>query len=282
MGCFKEVEHNVFTNTRVSLILQSKSNAGCHVRHHSQDVSKYAGVLYESMTDPEFARSHDVDKAPRVFALRKDGTEDTYWEMIKNDNFHRGMVGHSEIVGASAVLHHYPWDDVSSVVDIGSGIGAFSIPLAKMFPHLRITDQDLPEIIKQAQTAWERDAPEALLDDHVEFVALDFFQGVPVAGKDVYYLRNIIHDWPGAEETQILCNVRKAMESNSRVLIHECVLFHSTGTDGLSVAPEPMLPNFGAGSRTAYHQDLTMWFSLNAKERTVDELKIIGQVASIA
>ena len=47
-------------------------------------------------------------------------------------------------------------------------------------------------------------------------------------------------------------------------------------------APEPMLPNFGAGSRTAYHQDLTMWFSLNAKERTVDELKIIGQVASIA
>jgi 2-polyprenyl-3-methyl-5-hydroxy-6-metoxy-1,4-benzoquinol methylase len=37
------------------------------------------------------------------------------------------------------------------VVDIGSGIGSFSMPLATMFPHLTITNQDLPEIIEEAQ-----------------------------------------------------------------------------------------------------------------------------------
>ena len=37
------------------------------------------------MIDPEFATSYKADKAPRVFAFKKDGMEDNYWEMIKND-----------------------------------------------------------------------------------------------------------------------------------------------------------------------------------------------------
>jgi hypothetical protein len=42
-----------------------------------------------------------------------------------------------------------------------------------------------------------------------------------------------------------------------------------------------MLSNFGAGTHTAYHQDMAMWLVCNAKERTLNELKIIGQVHSI-
>jgi len=44
----------------------------------------------------------------------------------------------------------YPLWWILDLVDIGSG-GAFTMPLAKMFPHLRITNQDLPEIIMQAK-----------------------------------------------------------------------------------------------------------------------------------
>ncbi|KAG0703306.1 S-adenosyl-L-methionine-dependent methyltransferase [Suillus ampliporus] len=260
------------------------------------------------MIDAEFSRSHEVDKAPRVFAFRQEGLKDDYWEMIKNDDerrdiFHRAMLGQSEMMGASAVLHQYPWDDVSSVVDIGSGIGAFSIPLAKMFPRLRITNQDLPEVIIQAKNAWEKNAPETLLDGRVEFVPLNFLEDVPVAGKDVYYLRHILHDWPDVEATIILRNIRKAMGPSSVVLIHDCVLFHTfqepgAGTNGLSVlslavhpdislfhdhkAPEPMLPNFGAGSHRTYQTDLTMWFAFNSEERTLDELKVIAGDAGLA
>ncbi|KAJ8588309.1 S-adenosyl-L-methionine-dependent methyltransferase [Rhizopogon salebrosus TDB-379] len=291
MGCFKEVEQDVFANTRVSLILKSTNNAGCTARI-VHDFSKYAGVLYETMTDQEFARSRKIDKAPRGFALRKDGIQESYWEMIKNDDekrdiFHRAMIGHMEIIGAAAVLHQYPWHQVSSVVDIGSGIGAFSMPLAKMFPHLTITNQDLPEAINLAQETWERDAHEALLDGRVEFVAFNFLEDLPVAGQDVYYLANVLHDWPDAEATTILQNIRKVMGQNSRVLIHEMVLFHTVQVpgvqiNGLSIAPEPLLPNFGAGSHRVYHQDLGMWFLLNAKERTLDEFKTLGVNAGLA
>ncbi|KAJ8588308.1 S-adenosyl-L-methionine-dependent methyltransferase [Rhizopogon salebrosus TDB-379] len=291
MGCFKEVEQDVFANTRVSLTLKSRSNFGC-MAQIAHDFSKYATVLYETMTDPEFASSREVDKAPRGFALRKDGRTDSYWEAIKNDAewrdvFHKGMFGLQEIFGAPAVLHQYPWHNVSSVVDIGCGVGAISMPLAKMFPHLSITNQDLPEIIREAQIRWEKNATEALLGGRVEFLAFNFLEEVPIAGKDVYYLRMIIHDWPDAEATTILRNIRKVMGPNSRVLIHESVLFHTVQEpgvqiDGLSIAPKPMLPNFGAGTHRAYHQDLGMWCLFNAKERTLDEFKTLGSTADLA
>ncbi|KAG2131803.1 O-methyltransferase-domain-containing protein [Suillus clintonianus] len=289
MGCFKEVERDVFANNRLSLILQSANNTGCYARLHTEDISKFAGVVYETMIDDEFSRSHEADKSPQVFAFRKEGIKGNYFEVMRDDeerrvNFQRAMLGQSDILGASTVLHHYHWDDVSSVVDVGSGIGAFSTPLAKMFPHLRITNQDLPEVMVQAKNAWEKSAPEALLDGRVEFISINFLEEVPVVGKDVYYLRHVIHNWPDTEATTILRNIRKAMGQNSRVLIHDCAISHTlqtpsgAGTNGLSIAPEPMLPNFGAGSHRAYQTDLTMWFALNSKERTLDELKVIGQV----
>ncbi|KAG1883837.1 O-methyltransferase-domain-containing protein [Suillus subluteus] len=287
MGCFKEVERDVFANTRLSLILKSTNNTGCLAGLHSQDVPKYAGVLYESMIDEEFAHSHEPDKAPWVLALRKEGMKgNNHWELFKNNDekreaFQRAMLGLNEMVGASAVLHHYPWDNISSVVDIGSGIGTFSTPLAKMFPHLKITNQDLPQVLLQAQNVWKKTAPEALLDGRVEFVPFNFLEDVPVTGKDVYYLRNIIHNWPDRDATTILRNIRKVMGPNSRVLIHDCVFFHTLqepdiGTDGLSTAPEPMLPNFGAGAHRSYQMDMTMWLIHNTKERTLSELKILG------
>ncbi|KAG2039958.1 S-adenosyl-L-methionine-dependent methyltransferase [Suillus americanus] len=289
MGFFKEVERDIFANNRLSLILKSTNNTGYYARLHSQDVSKYAGVVYETMIDEEFSRSHELDKAPRVFAFRKEGMKDPYYKAMEDNAFHRAMLGLSDMLGTSAVLHHYPWNDISSVVDVGSGTGAFSTPLAKMFPHLRITNQDLPNVMVLAQNAWEKNAPvtETLLDGRMEFIPIDFLEDAPVVGKDVYYLRHILHNWPDAEATTILRNIRKAMGPSSRVLIHDCVMSHTlqrpgVGTNGLSVAPEPMLPNFGAGSHNTYQMDLTMWFTFNSKERTFEELEIIGAAAGLA
>ena len=45
--------------------------------------------------------------------------------------------------------------------------------------------------------AWKTNAPETLLDGRVEFVALNFFEGVPVVGKDVYYVRILTYDIHG-------------------------------------------------------------------------------------
>lgn len=123
---------------------------------------------------------------------------------------------------------------------------------------------------------WEKEAFEALREKRVEFLTLDFSKEAPVPGKDVYYLRNIIHDWPDAEAAVILRNISKAMEPHSRLLIHDYVIAGANRRPdeeqlGIDIAPEPMLPNFGAGNSRKYQQDLNMWILHNAKERTVGD-----------
>ncbi|KAG1857870.1 S-adenosyl-L-methionine-dependent methyltransferase [Suillus tomentosus] len=281
-GCFKEVKRDVFANTRLSLVLKATNNVGFWIKLQ-REFPKYAAVLYETMVDQEFARSDKLERAPRAFALRKEAKNNGFWEMDDEarDIFHKAMMGYSEVQDSSAVLHHYPWDKISSVVDIGSGIGAMSIPLAKTFPHLRITNQDLPEIIELSRNAWETNSPELLLDGRIEFVPLNFLEESPVVGKDVYYLRSIIHDWPDEESMVILHNVRKAMGPNSRVLIRESAAFSSVVSSYIQdhKAPEPTLLNFG--SHTTHQMDMIMWFLNNSKERTLKEFKDIGASAGL-
>ena len=51
----------------------------------------------------------------------------------------------------------------------------------------------------------------------------DFFGSV-VAGRDVYLLSHVIHDWTEDQCVTILGNCRKAMKSGGRLLIVEMVL----------------------------------------------------------
>ena len=50
-----------------------------------------------------------------------------------------------------------------------------------------------------------------------------FFESVP-EGADAYMMRHIIHDWDDDQSATILRNVRKAMSTNSRLLVVESVI----------------------------------------------------------
>lgn len=76
----------------------------------------------------------------------------------------------------------------TKVADIGGGVGNVSIELAKAYPHLNITLQDLEGPIEDAKKLWDRDCPQAIEDERIEFVAKSFFDGV-VEGQDIYYVR---------------------------------------------------------------------------------------------
>ncbi|KIO11687.1 hypothetical protein M404DRAFT_20303 [Pisolithus tinctorius Marx 270] len=276
-GCFIEVDTDVFASNRLSLIMKSSNDCGCLTCIHAQDVSQGAGVLYETLTEPEYAMSYEPDKAPMIYVLKRKGLKGSFFDWMKADakrreNYHYAMIALGPVMGSLSILHHYPWNDVATVCDVGASVGSVSIPLSKAHPHLKITDQDLPEVLEAARSVWEKEAFEALREKRVEFLTLDFFKEAPVPGKDVYYLRHIIHDWPDAEAAVILRNISKAMEPHSRLLIHNYVIAGANRRpDEEQRAPEPMLPNFGAGDSRKYRQDLNMWILHNAKERTVDD-----------
>ncbi|KAI5980951.1 S-adenosyl-L-methionine-dependent methyltransferase [Pisolithus albus] len=285
-GCFSEVDTDTFANNRLSLIMKSSNDCSCLTAIHAQDVSRGAGALYETLTDPEYATSYEPDKAPMIYVLKQKGLKGSFFDWMKADDYHRAMIALGPVMGSLSILHHYPWSEVATVCDVGASIGSVSIPLSKAHPHLKITDQDLPEVLESARDIWQKEAPEALQEQRVEFVTLNFFEEAPVAGKDVYYLRNIIHDWPDAEAAVILRNISKAMGSQSRLLIHDYVITGATRRPDeqhfeIDIAPEPMLPNFGAGNSRKYQQDLNMWILHNAKERSVDDQIALASAAGL-
>jgi len=136
---------------------------------------------------------------------------------------------------------------------------------------------------------WARDYPEAVQENRIEFSDLDFFTQVPVKGKDVYFLRAIIHNWSDREAALILGNLRQALGPHSRILIHDYVLRGlgrkqaeaEAASLGTVVAPEPLLPNFGVGNISMYQADLTMWIVYNAKERMLRNLLELSTAAGL-
>jgi hypothetical protein len=251
-GCYNEVETDTFANNRLSLTFRSENPVHHIIRLRSEVTAKGASVLYETLKDSKTAYSEDPEHAALMYANNKEGITGTFFDYMRQDDakresFHHAMRGLNGVMGTPTLLTQFPFEKYSTVVDVGGGIGAFSLALAKRYKDIKIIIQDLPEVLVQARGVWEGDCPEAVRENRIEFVELDFFTQVPVKDKDIYYLRNIIHDWPDHEATLILRNIRQAMGPHSRVLIHEYVLCALSRTQaeaeaaslGAIVAPEP-------------------------------------------
>ncbi|KAF2151155.1 S-adenosyl-L-methionine-dependent methyltransferase [Myriangium duriaei CBS 260.36] len=163
------------------------------------------------------------------------------------EHFHQFMVVHRW--GMPTWLDTYPYKQAAEgldpervfFVDIGGGFGHQSVALRKMLPDLtsRIVVQDLAATLK--------DAPEHA---GVEMMAYDFFEPQQIKGAKIYYLRNVLHDWPDDRAVTILANVREAMSPDSVLLIDETYL------------PTQNV-HWGQTQR-----DLTMMVTLSAIERT--------------
>jgi tRNA1(Val) A37 N6-methylase TrmN6 len=87
----------------------------------------------------------------------------------------------------------FPWAELgpgATVCDVGGGIGAITMQLAKAYPNLQLKLQDTPERVQQAEThVWPKECPEAIKEQRIEFMAMDFLTESPIKGCDVYYVR---------------------------------------------------------------------------------------------
>ncbi|KAG6884307.1 hypothetical protein C0993_012231 [Termitomyces sp. T159_Od127] len=174
----------------------------------------------------------------------------------------------------------------TTINDMGGGVGLMAMKLVKAFPNLQLKLQDLPDRISQAKTeVWPRLLPSAIAEKRIEFKSMDFLVDSPIADCDVYYLNNIIHDWPDEACVQVLGNIRAVLKPGARVLINEYILQHvhrmDTSDHVSTEAPEPMLPNYGVGRIRQYNADLLVMVLQNGIQRTLKDLIDIGNKANL-
>ncbi|KAJ6631080.1 S-adenosyl-L-methionine-dependent methyltransferase [Mycena sp. CBHHK59/15] len=294
--CFREVDMDVFANNRISIQLLSANPISSLGFHFIEENDQAGTKLVETLADPTWGPSY----APEHSAWNRFSGQPkslfAYWDSqtpearAGGERFGLAMLGWGNTVEASAIVSAYPWahlGDGATVCDVGGGVGTMTMQFAKAHPKLQLKLQDMPDRMVQAKnTIWPAQCPEAIKENRIEFKAINFLTESPISGCDVYYLKNILHDWPDAECITILNGVRKVMKPGSRVLIHEYILQSGNRTSvsesKFTQAPEPMLPNYGVGKVRQYNLDLTMLLCYNAKERTLQELIKLGEASGLS
>ncbi|XP_006460606.1 hypothetical protein AGABI2DRAFT_117546 [Agaricus bisporus var. bisporus H97] len=292
---FQEVSADTFTNNRLSSHLVSSNPLSSFGLHVTDECFKAASSFSDILNDPALTAS--ISPADTAFSKHFDvnGNLFDYYagsstEQLKRaSRFGLGMIGWGDAIEANAVIHDFPWGQLpkgTSVCDVGGGVGNISIQLAKSYPSLHLVLQDLPHQLKFAEEeTWPELCPEAISEHRIEFIPLDFFQESPKRSCDIYYLKNILHDWNDVYCITVLKNVKGAMSSSSRIFIHEFIVRPGhripEGEAKFRQAPEPLLPNYGEARIRQYTMDINMITLLNSKERTLEDFIALGESAGL-
>ncbi|TFK38230.1 S-adenosyl-L-methionine-dependent methyltransferase [Crucibulum laeve] len=294
--CFREVSKDVFANNRLSILLVSSNPLSNLALHFTDECMKSAALLSETLADPEWGPSYSPSQCAFTRFTKYPKPMFEYFEGLdspegarRGARFGLGMMAWGSATEAGAVITEFPWAELgkgATVCDVGGGIGNITMQLAKKYPTLKLILQDLPERIQQAKNeVWPKECPLAIQENRIQFEPIDFFTQSPVKGCDVYYLKNIIHDWPDVDCIKILSSVKKAMGPHSRVLIQEYILRPANRVpddqSNLEQAPEPLLPNYGVGRIRQYNVDVDMMILLNSQERNIDGFIKLGETAGL-
>ena len=154
-----------------------------------------------------------------------------------------------------AVVSAYPFDGISSIVDIAGGVGLLLAMILEAHPKMRGTLYDLPRVIEHA-----KDGPLHNMLDRCAFASGDMFECVPT-GADAYIMKHIIHDWPDDKCIALLQACRRAANRGGKLLVVDHVI-----QPGNEFAPGKFL-------------DLQMLIFPGGKERTEQEFRHIFKAA---
>jgi hypothetical protein len=175
-------------------------------------------------------------------------------EMAKSNQaelFNEGMISVSRMQ-VPALLASYDFSGISTLMDVGGGLGGLICGVLKKYPSMRGILFDLPH----CEEAATRNLTESGLADRCQFVAGSFFESVP-NGADAIVMKSIIHDWNDERCLRILNNCRRALKVGARLLVVDRVM------------PRKLEPT--ADDLAAALMDLNMLRGPGGLERTEEE-----------
>lgn len=155
-----------------------------------------------------------------------------------------------------AVLAAYDFSGISTLMDVGGGLGQLMSAILTKYLSMRGMVFDLPHCAEGAR----KNFSDAGIAERCEFVAGSFFESVP-AGSDAIIMKSIIHDWNDERCVRILQNCHRVLTPGARLLLIDRVM------------PEKLEP--GGGDRFVVLDDLNMLRGPGGCERTPSEFRAL-------
>ncbi|KAK9131927.1 hypothetical protein Scep_011455 [Stephania cephalantha] len=146
--------------------------------------------------------------------------EKTIWNYaVENPEFfiwfNEVMAADSKVTSSVVVTQYKAlFEGVTSLVDVGGGIGLMGRAIAEAFPHIKCSVLDLPHVVASCKGT-----------ENLEFVGGDMFQAIPSA--DALLLKAILHDWTDEDCLKILKRCKEAIlsaEKKGKLIIMDIVM----------------------------------------------------------
>ncbi|XP_061371854.1 isoliquiritigenin 2'-O-methyltransferase-like [Gastrolobium bilobum] len=138
------------------------------------------------------------------------------------------------------------FDGVSTLVDVGGGIGQALKGIISDYPSIKGINFDLPHVVQNAPP-----------HQGIEHIGGDMFECVPEG--DAIMLKEVCHNWSDEKCVKLLKNCYKALPQHGKVIILDCIM--------------PETPNSSTASKHACIADSLMFLTHGGKERTEKELE---------
>ncbi|KAF2499929.1 S-adenosyl-L-methionine-dependent methyltransferase [Lophium mytilinum] len=196
-----------------------------------------------SNTHTPFQKAFNTDLA--CFDWFRSHPEEFEW-LHQAMRLHRG-VSWLDVFPVDKELGKWSEPEKAVFVDVGGGLGQQIVALKEKYPAIaekgKLVLQDLPETIAHVK-AFGKGL------EGIELVAQDFHTPQAVKGARIYYLRNILHDYPDDICVTILGNIRDTMGPESVILVDDCVLTDTGVPWQAAVLDLAMMTHLGALERT--------------------------------
>lgn len=153
------------------------------------------------------------------------------------------------------VLPSGDWDSVRTVVDVGGGTGSLLAEVLRAHPDVRGTLVDLPATVARSTAVFH----EAGVADRVTTIGQSFFDPLP-SGADLYFMKNVLADWPDREALALLRRCAEAAHPAGRVAVVGGVSPDEAGV------PSPAL---------------LMMVLVGGKDRTLSEFRALAGAAGL-
>jgi len=153
-----------------------------------------------------------------------------------------------------ALLSAYEFSGISTLMDVGGGLGELMSAILKKYPTMRGIVFDLPHCAEGAR----KNLSDAGVADRCKFIGGSFFESVP-AGADAIVMKSIIHDWNDERCVRILQNCHRVLQPGAHLMLID------------RVVPEKL--ELTADNLSAVMSDLNMLRGPGGCERTESEFR---------
>lgn len=118
---------------------------------------------------------------------------------------------------APYLIEKLPLARTETLLDVGGGLGAFSVAFCRRYPRLRATLVEHPRILPLARAA----VKEAGMANRVRVIGVDFFRHALPQGFDTVFVSNILHAHGIDENRSLLRKLYRCLNPRGHLIVRD-------------------------------------------------------------